>query len=96
MKALISPNESFTWTWISSWEVEGVKFTPVYSQLAGCHRVAQVEPDNKVFDVSLPLYWVDCPDNCVVDEWYFKDGQFFEKPKDVETPVVLTNVEILP
>jgi hypothetical protein len=82
MKALISPNESFNLSWISSWDND----TPVYSEILDCQRVAEVEPDNKVFDVAPPLHWVSCPDNCIADEWYFKDGQCFIKPQDEPKP----------
>lgn len=86
MKALISPNESFTWTWISSWVQEDDKWIPVTSEILNCQRVAEVEPDNKVFGVAAPLHWVNCPDNCVADQWYFKNGQCFIKPEDMPKP----------
>ena len=86
MKALISPNEVFNYSYISSWnEVTGV-WTPVYSEILNCQRVAQVEPDNQTFPVAEPLYWFDCPDNCVPDDWYFKDGQVAVKPQDAPNP----------
>lgn len=100
MKALISPNESFTWTWISSWEwisatneVPG-GYTPVMSNIYDCQRIAQVEPDNKVFGVALPLHWVDCPNDCIQDEWYFKDDVC--KPKPQNAPIPPAPVEVLP
>jgi hypothetical protein len=86
MKALISPNEFFTLSWISSWnEVDGV-WQPVYSEIFGCQRVAQVEPDNQAFSVAEPLYWFDCPDDCQADAWYFKDGQVYIKPENAPNP----------
>jgi hypothetical protein len=36
-------------------------------------RVAQVEPDDKTFPVANPLFWMDCADNVVADQFYF-DG----------------------
>jgi len=80
MKALISPNESFNLTWISGWDGD----TPVYSEILNCQRVAEVEPE--VFEVAPPLYWVDCPEDCKTDQWYFKDGQVFIKPQDTPKP----------
>jgi hypothetical protein len=82
MKALISPKESFTLTWISSWDSD----TPVYSEILDCQRVAEVEPDDKTFEVAPPLHWVDCPNDCKADQWYFKDGQCFIKPQDAPKP----------
>jgi hypothetical protein len=82
MKALISPNEAFNLTWISGWDGD----TPVYSEILNCQRVAEVEPDNKTFEVAPPLHWVDCPDDCKADQWYFKDGACYIKPQDVPKP----------
>jgi hypothetical protein len=96
MKALISPNEVFTYSWVSSWiKHEGSNiWAPVYSEITGCQRIAQVEPDDKTFDVAPPLHWVSCPNDCIADEWYFKDGQCFVKPQDVPMPP--TPIETLP
>jgi hypothetical protein len=80
MKALISPDESFTLPWVSSWNGD----VPVYSEILDCQRVAEVEPE--AFEVASPLFWVDCPDDCKADQWYFKDGQCFIKPQDTPKP----------
>ena len=104
MKALISPNEVFTYKWISSWfwtpdptpENPDAGFsTPVYSEIIYCQRVAEVEPDDKVFEVCLPLHWVTCPDDCVADQWYYKEGQCFIKPQDEPDPYFALNTEML-
>jgi hypothetical protein len=34
-------------------------------------RIAEVEPDDKTFDVAPPLHWVTCPNDCVPDQWYY-------------------------
>lgn len=44
----------------------------------GC-RVAQVEP--LAFEVALPLYWMDCPDDCVADQWYLIEGELRPIPQ---------------
>jgi len=91
MKALISPNEVSSCTWISSWvkNPQTDVWEPVYSTIDGCVRVAQVEPDDKIFGVAEPLYWTNCPDDCVEDFWYFKDNQILPKPQNVPKPQVL-------
>ena len=33
-------------------------------------RVAQVVNDNETFPVADPLYWKDCADDVVADQWY--------------------------
>jgi hypothetical protein len=34
-------------------------------------RVCQVIENEQEFEVALPLYWVDCPDDCKPDLWVF-------------------------
>lgn len=87
MKALISPNELFTWTWITSWKQENNEWVPdTFGTIENCQRVAEVEPDNAIFEVALPLHWINCPNDCVADQWYYKDGQVQAKPQDVPVP----------
>lgn len=90
MKALISPTEMFTHVQVTSWTFVPSKHgQPSFYQPAttvsieGCIRVAQVEPDNQTFDVAAPMEWITCPDDCVADVWYYKDGQFYKKPENV-------------
>lgn len=85
MKALISPNEAQNIQWVSSWTQVDNVWKPVYSEIPNCQRVAEVEPDSKVFDVAAPLHWVDCSDDCVADLWYYKDG-LHKKPEDAPEP----------
>lgn len=35
-------------------------------------RIAQVEQNE--FPVAAPLHWVDCPDGCVADVWWYYNG----------------------
>lgn len=40
------------------------------------YRVAEVEPNEKVFDVAQPLFWVDCGSEVVADQfWYDPQDQ---------------------
>lgn len=40
------------------------------------YRVAQVEPNDEVFEVAQPLFWVDCADDVVADQfWYDHETQ---------------------
>lgn len=87
MKALISTNEVFTHTWVVSWKQENGKWVPdTTDSIENCQRVAQVEPDNQVFEVHPSLIWVNCPDECKADEWYYKDSQVQIKPQDTPQP----------
>lgn len=85
MKALISPQETFTWTWVTSWKQVNDKWVANTTEsIENCQRVAQVELTQ--FDVAPPLFWIDCPNNCVADQWYYKDGVVAVKPQDVPQP----------
>lgn len=40
------------------------------------YRVAEVEPNDKIFEVAQPLFWVDCTDDIVADQfWYDPQDQ---------------------
>lgn len=100
MKALISPTQVSNYSWVSNWflneSVDPPNWVPIYSEIQGCIRVAEVE--EIPFPVAEPLYWMDCPDNCKADLWYLKDGVISEKPQDVPPPPPPppTPVETLP
>lgn len=38
--------------------------------------VVQVEPDNKTFEIGLPLYWQTCPDNIVAYQYQYIENQY--------------------
>jgi hypothetical protein len=35
------------------------------------YRVAEVVNDGNEFEIALPLFWQDCPDNIVADQFWF-------------------------
>lgn len=35
------------------------------------YRVAQVEPDDEIFPVAFGLFWTDCADNVVADQFWY-------------------------
>jgi hypothetical protein len=47
-------------------------------------RIAQVEPDGQTFPVAQPLFWTDCPDDCVADLWWFYQDSCQLKPQPPE------------
>ena len=87
MKALISSTEISDVTWISSWTFneETQTYEPYYSGIENTMRVAEVA--EVPFEVNPLLFWVDCPDDCQADQWYYKDGALYIKPEDVPQPV---------
>jgi hypothetical protein len=64
-KALISPSESPI-QYISSWEG---KNQPVYSDYPNSCRVAEICETE--FEIAPPLFWTDCADDIVADQFYF-------------------------
>jgi hypothetical protein len=69
MKALIDPNASVSY--IVSWSFFNNQYYPNYQTYPDSARVCQVEPDNQIFPVADPLYWEDCPDNIIADQYWF-------------------------
>lgn len=85
MKALISPNEVFTYFWVTSWrQVNDIWLPESSDSIEGCVRIAEVEEIE--FEVATPLFWVDCPEDCNANNWYYKDGQVYQKPQNAPIP----------
>jgi hypothetical protein len=63
--ALVSPNEIPQY--VSSW----INYnTPVYSTVADAARIAEVATSE--FPIAPPLFWVECDDEVVADQWYYQ------------------------
>lgn len=59
------------------------------------YRVAEVEPDDKVFEVAQPLFWVDCADDVIADQfWYDPETETIKQFPSLEIPE--TPVEVMP
>lgn len=50
------------------------------------YRVADVVADGDIFDVSSALFWVDCSDQIVRDEYWYDPSD--ERIKAIPVPVV--------
>lgn len=57
------------------------------------YRVAQVEPDDKIFEVHSKLFWIDCPDNIKAGYvWYDPiTNTFKDFPPVSNTAPVISN-----
>lgn len=75
MKALISSTESVSnivnWELNPNWDSVHLrnKYLPIYEIIPNAVRVCEVKETE--FPVSESLFWVDCDDNVVADEFYF-------------------------
>lgn len=76
--ALISPNESPI-EYISGWTTDNPP-EPIYTQIENSCRIAQIS--DETFEVSLPLFWVECDNNINPTENYYntKDKQIYPIP----------------
>lgn len=48
-------------------------------------RVAQVQ--ETTFEVAPPLFWTDCPDNCIADVWWYYQDTCQPIPQPPPEPV---------
>jgi hypothetical protein len=45
------------------------------------YRVAQVVPSvQDCFQVAFPLFWLECDDACVADQWFYLSDQIIPIP----------------
>jgi hypothetical protein len=88
MKALIDTTciNNVSWVTAWTWNAETQEYDPTYSTIEDTQRVAEVVADDATFEVYQTLIWVDCADDCVADEWYYKDGVCYIKPASEPMP----------
>lgn len=92
-KGLIDPNTKVFY--VSAWnapEKQGDPYTPVLTEVPNSDRLAEVIDHE--FDVAEPLFWVDCPDEAVADQWYYNNStqQVLIKPEDAPYPTGVVNL----
>jgi hypothetical protein len=66
-QALISPNEAPI-KYVSGWTTDNPP-EPIISNIPNSCRVAEVE--SQPFEVAPPLFWTECSDDVVEDQWYY-------------------------
>ena len=47
------------------------KYFPVMTPIDNSARVAEVVPNGSAFPVAIPLFWTNCADDVVADQWYY-------------------------
>lgn len=81
MKALIDPQTQVQH--ITSWNGQ----IPVYETYPNSARIAEVTQTE--FEVASPLFWVDCADNVVADQfWYSSSTQQISPIDNAPNPEV--------
>ena len=70
MQALISPNEISPY--VASWvyNIPLKNWVPVVEDIPDSWRVAWVQETS--FEVASPLFWTNCANDVVADEWYYQ------------------------
>lgn len=81
-KALIDPNSSVFHT--VAW-TQQKPYKPITEEYPNSARVCEVEDIE--FPVAEPLFWVDCADNVVADQfWFNKTNNQIEPVENVPPP----------
>jgi hypothetical protein len=83
--ALISPNESPI-KYVSGWTTDTPP-QPILTPIANSCRVAEVS--DQTFEVALPLFWTECADDVVADQFYYNtsDNEIYSIPEPAPEPV---------
>jgi len=84
--ALIDPSVRVRYVTGWVWNAAAGKYDPVIADIPNSNRVAEVI--EAVFPVAPPLFWTDCADSVVADQWYY-DGvqnQLFVVPPPPPRP----------
>lgn len=73
-EALIDPTTQISV--VTGWEpnpdpLSKQKYLPVISVIENSARVAEVVPTGSQFPVASPLFWTECSDDVVADQWYY-------------------------
>lgn len=64
------------------------RYFPVYTPIPNSARVAEVVAQGGVFPICPPLFWAECADNVVADQWYYntQTTQFIVVPEPAPVP----------
>lgn len=85
MQALISPNEISPYVVSWAYNMSTKVWDAVFEDVPDSWRVAQVQEDS--FEVAPPLFWADCADDVVADEWYYQSSTGVILPIPAPPPV---------
>ena len=85
MQALISPNEISPYIVSWTYNTQGKYWDPVFADVPDSWRVAQVQETS--FEVAQPLFWTDCANDVVADEWYYQTSTGVILPIPAPPPI---------
>lgn len=86
-EALIAPNQSPI-QYVSGWTTDTPP-TPIFTSIENSCRVAQVVNQGETFEIALPLFWTECADDVIADEWYYNtnDNEIYPIPPEEPKPI---------
>ena len=83
--ALIAPMQAPI-QYVSEWTTDTPP-EPILIPIENSCRVAEVE--SQTFEVALPLFWTECENDVVADQWYYNtsDKEIYPVPEPAPYPV---------
>lgn len=71
----------------SGWELVNKKYQPIITTIQNSARVCEVI--DQPFPVASPLFWTECDDNILADQWYYDTAgsTFIKVPDPAPKPV---------
>ena len=83
--ALIAPMQAPI-QYVSGWTTDTPP-EPILIPIENSCRVAEVE--SQTFEVALPLFWTECENDVVADQWYYNtsDKEIYPVPEPAPYPV---------
>ena len=88
MQALIDPTTSVQYVseWVLNPDQTGQKYLPIFTTIPNSQRVCEVAQE--AFPVAPPLFWTECANDVVADQWYYDSNtqQILQVPPDAPYP----------
>lgn len=71
----------------SGWELVNNKYVPIITTIENSARVCEVI--DQPFPVASPLFWTECDDNILADQWYYNtaSSNIIKVPDPAPKPV---------
>lgn len=85
-KALIDNEQKHDINYATSWELVDGEYQAQHSTIEDCIRILDVVDADATFEVTSNLQWINCPDDCTPETYYYKDSAFTAIPNEPVNP----------